>query len=97
MSLKKEIESPHCFWRSHKNVAYNTYSFRLSSAFLAEFGMTYLNIAFLGLALFILTCVLCILAGFLLQVSPLLTVLFIFLGTLVVVVAVDILQAHLFG
>lgn len=59
--------------------------------------MTYLNIALLGLALFVLTCVLCVLAGLLLQVSPLLTVLFLFLGTFVVVLTVDLLQAFLFG
>lgn len=59
--------------------------------------MTYLNIALLGLVLFILTCVLCVLAGLLLQVSPLLTVLFLFLGTLAVALAVDVLQAFLWG
>ncbi|MDX2231711.1 MAG: hypothetical protein NW220_18905 [Leptolyngbyaceae cyanobacterium bins.349] len=59
--------------------------------------MNYLNIALLALSLFLLTCVLCATAGLLLQFSPLLTVMFLFFGTLGVVVMVDLLQALLFG
>jgi len=59
--------------------------------------MSYLNVALLGVILFLLTCVLCTLAGLLLQFSPLLTILFLFLGTLGVMLIVDILQAFLFG
>ncbi len=64
---------------------------------LAAFGMAYLNIAFMGFALFFLTGVLCLLCGLLLQVSPLLAVLMLFVGTLAVVLTVDVLQAFLFG
>lgn len=64
---------------------------------LAASGMTYLNVVFMGFALFFLTGLLCVLCGFLLQVSPLLAVLALFVGTLAVVLTVDVLQAFLFG
>lgn len=59
--------------------------------------MKYLRIAIVALLLFCLTCVFCWLAGLLLQVSPLYSMLFFLFGTLGVVLAIDIVQEWLFG
>jgi hypothetical protein len=59
--------------------------------------MVYLNVALIALSLFGLTCGLCVIADVLLQFSPFFSVLFLFAGTLGVVLMADILQARLFN
>lgn len=52
--------------------------------------------AFLGIMLFLLTAGLCWFSAYLLQLNPLFGVVFLLLGSLGVVVAVDIIQAQFF-
>ncbi len=59
--------------------------------------MSLLNMGLIGLVLFALTCILCGVSGWLLAVSPLLTVVVLLVGALGVVLMADILQSNLFG
>lgn len=59
--------------------------------------MNYFRIAIVALMLFLFTCVFCWLAGFLLEISPIYTVLFLLFGTLGVVLTIDVVQERLFG
>ncbi|MEX0271155.1 hypothetical protein AB3R30_18620 [Leptolyngbyaceae cyanobacterium UHCC 1019] len=51
---------------------------------------------FLGLMLFLLTAGLCWISAYLIQVNPLFGVIFLFLGSMGVLLAVDIIQARIF-
>jgi len=80
------------------NVTHNTlfYFHRLSPVFVAVSDMKYFSVALLAFLLFVLTCLLCVTAGFLLNFSPFFAIAFFLFGALAVVLMVDMLQAHLF-
>lgn len=59
--------------------------------------MRYFKVVVVGLLLFTFTCGLCWIAGALLQFSPLYSVIFFLIGTLGVVLTIDVLQELLFG